>query len=536
MIKNVLIPESIGSYYIFSKRILGFDVGKTHIRVTQLVLKGNKRVVERWLEQPLQPGSPANYNERATQAIQAILKMVDPYDGVHTLLPSSLVVFKDLDMPFSDYNKIKMVINFEVEPLLPFSAADAVIDFIVTNQTSDGHSQLLVAAAPKQHLASHIQLFAGAGISPSIITVDFFALYGLYKNTPSYANKKGNIAFVDIGPHETGIAYLHDSQLKSIRTLPRGLLTLAKTISSSLKVDPNSALEALVRFGVNNSDNASHAAATTDAFGPFLDEIAFTFHTFIPQSDGTAPIDHIYLLGDGATIHGIHELIHNKTGIQCESLNIHTLLEGNKFSIAHKNGISDPYIMSLSAAAATLTLPAFNLRQKEFIPSTNTSLFYKQIIVASTLFIGMLCALGIFYFMETRKLTSAATQAEQEAKEALKDQFKNLSEESSLEDMVEEAQDEIKKEEKLWSSFSPTRASMLQYLLELTNRIDQEALQFTIDKLQITDHTMKITAHVKDYDALLLLEKELRQSKLFSFVEEQNDPNFTMTIKLVPNT
>jgi type IV pilus assembly protein PilM len=536
MIKNVLIPESIGSYYIFSKRILGFDVGKTHVRVTQLLLKGNNCIVERWFEQAIQPGTPANYTERAAQAIQAVLKMVDPYDAVHTLIPSSLVIFKDLKMPFSAYNKIKMVIDFEVEPLLPFAAADAVIDFIITSQSEDGHSELLVAAVQKQHLANHIQLFAAAGVSPSIITVDFFALYGLYKNAPSYANKKGNVALIDVGSHETGIAYLHDDQLKSIRTLPKGLITLAKTISSSLKIDPNSALETLVRFGVNNSDDVSHTVATTDAFAPFLDEILFTFHTFIPYSDGASSIDHIYLLGDGSTIHGIHELIQNKTGIRCESLNVHTLLEGNKFSIAHKNGISDPYIMSLSAAASSLTLPAFNLRQKEFSPSTNTSLFYKQVIVASTLFIGMLCALGIFYFVETRKLTSAANEAEQEAKEALKDQFKNLSEESSLDDMVEEAQDEIKKEEKLWSAFSPTRASMLQYLLELTNRIDQEALQFTIDKLQITDHTMKITAHVKDYDALLLLEKELRQSKLFSFVEEQNDPNFTMTIKLVPNT
>ena len=112
MIKNVLIPESVGSYYIFPKRSLGFDVGKTHVRVTQLLLKGSNCIVERWFEQPIQPGAPANYNERATQTVQALLKMVDSYDAVHTLLPSSLVIFKDLKMPFFFGQRQKFVLFF----------------------------------------------------------------------------------------------------------------------------------------------------------------------------------------------------------------------------------------------------------------------------------------------------------------------------------------------------------------------------------------------------------------------------------------
>ena len=73
---------------------------------------------------------------------------------------------------------------------------------------------------------------------------------------------------------------------------------------------------------------------------------------------------------------------------------------------------------------------------------------------------------------------------------------------------------------------------MLQYLLELTTKIDREGLGFTLDKLNITDNTMSMVARVKDYAALAVLEKELRSSKLFAHVEEQNDPEFTMKIRL----
>lgn len=534
MIKNVLIPENIGSYYIFSKRIIGFDLGKTHIRVVQLKLTGTKCIVERWFEQALPAGSANTYDERATQTIQALLKMVDPYDAIHTLIPSSLVIFKNLKMPFSAYNKIKMIIDFEVEPLLPFALSDAIIDFIITKKTEDDHSELLVAAVQKQHIEDHLQLFASAGVNPALISVDFFSLYGLYKKTASYAKVADGVTLIDIGSHETSIAYINDGQLKSIRTLPKGTDTIAKVISSLLKVDTSAAIEILIRFGLNATENPSQDSSIVEAFAPFLDEINFTLKTFLPQSDHPQPMSHIYLLGSGSTIHNLTEFIHTKTGVACELLQINTIIEGCGFSVSHKNSISNMYLMGLGAAASSQTIASFNLRQKEFSPSTNISLFYKQMAIASTFFILLFSSLGLFYFVETGNLSSAANQAEQETVEILHEQFKKIPV-GSLDSMVEEAQDEIKKEEKLWSVFSPNRTSMLQYLLELTNKIDRDALKFSIDKLHITDNTMKITAHVKDYEALKLLEKELRQSKLFSYVEPQNDPDFTMLIKLIPN-
>lgn len=535
MIKNVLIPENIGHYYLFSKRIIGFDIGKTQIRATQLKLTGNTYSIERWFEQPIPSGPGNNYDERVTQTIHTILEMADHYDAIHTLLPSSLVILKELKMPFADYNKIKMIIDFEVEPLLPFSVSDAIIDFIITKKTEDNQSELLVAAVQKQYISHHLQLFTAAGVSPSIISIDFFALYELYRKTPVYANLPHGVALINIESYETSIAYIQNGQLKFVRTLPKGLVTVAKSISNTLKTEVNTAIETLIRFGVNKTENVAQNDAITEAFNPLLNEITFTLQSFTPQTNDVIRINQLYLLGSGAQINGLIDFIQNSVNIPCEQLQIHALIEGNKFSLSLKNNISNVYIMSLSAAASELTIPSFNLRQKELSPQTDTSLFYKQLAMASVLFLLLISTLTTFYFIETGRLSKAANQAEQEAMDALHQQFKNIPI-STLDDMVEEAQDEIKKEEKLWAVFNPTRTSMLQYLLELTNRVDQDALKFTIDKLQISDHTMKITAHVKNYDALILLEKELRQSKLFSFVEEQNDPDFTMTIKLVPNT
>lgn len=535
MIKNVLIPESIGSYYLFPKRIIGFDLGKTHIRATQVVLKGRTCTIERWFEQALPTGPATNYEERASQAIQSVLNNADSYDAIHTILPSSLVIFKEIKLPFTSRAKIKMVVDFEIEPLLPFSLNEAIIDFIITKQIPEEHSsELLVAAVQKQHVAHHISIFTAAGVNPEVVSVDFFALYGLYKESPFYASLPNGVALIDLGSQSTRIAYIQDGQLRLIRSLPKGTLSYAKTASTILTTDSNAVMENLVRFGIKKADDPAYDAALSSALTPFWDDISFTLNSFLMQTNLAQTIKHIFILGSGAYINGLEEFVRKKTGIPCQQLNIHTLIENKYRTSTHKNGMPNAQIMSLSAAIPTATTSFFNLRKKELSPTVDTTLFFKQLMAASGLILLLFGSLAVHYFIQTRTLSNGAYQAEVEAREALQAQFRNIPV-SDLDDMIEQAQDEIKKEEKLWAAFNPARASFLQYILELTNKVDQEALSFTIDKLQLSDHTMKITAHVRDYDALILLEKELRQSKLFRYVEKQNDPDFTMTIKLTPN-
>src|SRR5579885_192676 len=180
--QNIFVPEKIGSYYLFPKRIIGFDINKTHVYATQLLLKGRTITLEKTIEIPLEAGNTNNYDERASKAIATALEQVDKYDAIHTALSSSVAIFKELRLPFSDPNKIQMVIEFEVEPLLPFSVNDAVVDFIITKHLPEEKaSEVLVAAVQKQHIVHHLQLFAQAGVNPDVVTLDLFALYGAFK-------------------------------------------------------------------------------------------------------------------------------------------------------------------------------------------------------------------------------------------------------------------------------------------------------------------------------------------------------------------
>src|SRR5579859_2297608 len=214
MIKNLFLPEKIKNYYLFPKRVIGFDIGKTYIRATQAYINGKTTTIEKVITQPLPTGG--DYTERVSLGIKSILNSMDKYDAIYTALSSSMVVFKELTLPFTTKEKIALVVSYEVESSLPFTLDSSVIDFIITKTYAD-RSDVVVAAVQKQHIAEHLALFEAAGVQANKILVDLFSLYSLMLQKPDYAHSKEAQAVIDIGFSATNIAYIQSGQLKFIR-------------------------------------------------------------------------------------------------------------------------------------------------------------------------------------------------------------------------------------------------------------------------------------------------------------------------------
>ena len=77
MIKDVFIPEKIGSYYVFPQRVLGFDIGKTHVYATQLYLRGTHITIEKFFQEHIEADTNIPFAERAGKAVAAVIKQAD---------------------------------------------------------------------------------------------------------------------------------------------------------------------------------------------------------------------------------------------------------------------------------------------------------------------------------------------------------------------------------------------------------------------------------------------------------------------------
>ena len=529
MIKNLFFPDRIKGYYIFPTRILGFDIGKTTVKATQLFCKGKEISIEKCYEHPIQSTDASDYQERASAAIKVILEQAPAIDSIVSALPSWQAIFKELKLPFMGLDTIRKVVGYEVEPLLPFSLNDAVIDCIITKEIpEEKSSEVLVAAVQNQHMAQHLALFEMAGVNPERVTIDLFALYGLYSLIPAYANQAGGVVLLEIEPQSTRMAFIHNGQLRVIRTLQKGLFDQANQVAQTMGISMPEAYEHIIRFGLEPDHHDDYINAIKQAFTSFFNDIIFTLQSFVTQSKPHQSLNKIIIFGTSAVVKGLPQLITDLSHIKSEIFSINGLFHAN-LNVSSKIAIPQSNIISLAAALPNSKTAEFDLRQKEFARSQG-ALFMQQFltgVVLLSLILSMLLGNAIWQIV---KLKREAYQGQQEAVATLKEHIKNIpEEEESLEQALASAKSIVNQEERTWSAFSSAgRLRFLEYLLELTSKIDKSKLGLEVEKITMTPDTIILKAKVPGWPELRKLEEDLNQSKLFK-VEPVPDPNFINT-------
>lgn len=529
MIKNVFIPEHIGDYYIFAKRILSFDINRTQVHAAQVYLHGKKIRIEKFLEEKIEPGTPTTYQERTVQAIKRVVAQADQCNAVYAALNSSVVVFKEIKLPFLEHEKIKMVINFEIEPLLPFPLSSAVIDFIITKQNiEEKTSDILVAAVQNEQVAQLLNLFEQAGISPECITVDLFALYGLYKRIPEYMHETGDVVLVDFDLHSTRIAYMNNNQIKFIRALTKGLATVAKSVGDELHIQSVEAMEHIMRFGLEHHEDQNYNNVITKVMTTFWSEIDFTIRSFAAQV-GQESMPRILLLGRGSEIKDLCHFISTLTNKSCSLFAVASLLHDSQISLSKGTHVPRSHIICLSAAIPSPVTADFNMRRQEFTADDH-GLFNKQVVTSIGLF-GFICLAVLFStFWRLHVLKRDLQSSNLQAVSALKAEFPNLSG-GQLKNVVQNAKEQLEKDEQAIAFMDPACPTVLAYLFELTTKIDKQAVGLTLERVTIEGNKMNIKGKVKGWNELKILDHDLRQSKYFDY-DRLDTIEFDLDIRL----
>ncbi len=540
MIQNVFLPERFGTYYIFSQRIVGIDITKTHVHATLIHARGSFVSIEECITEPLN-GEKENHTERVIETLTTVMKKIGKTTQINVSLPSSAVVFKEMRLPFTDYDKINMVIRFEVEPLLPFAPQDTIVDFIITDVNhQEQSSQVLVAATRKQSVAEYLSLFEQAQIDPDRITVDMFCLYGLYTQVPTYESQDGTVILLEIDIESTRLLAIHNKHLRIIRTLPHGMYHIAKNTSSAVDMTPQQVMDHLIRFGLEKSESTDLVQALQNSMTSFFNKIQFALNSTLTQLQNNT-VTKIILLGPGAEIRDMIPFAHEKLQAPCELFNINKLTENKQYKINKKTAhITQSGLLSVATAIPSPITKDFNFRQGEF-EQFRSGLLLKQLVVASVLLVILFGTLIAHSIIQKSKLKNELQTSQDEAVEELKTRFPEIPEDmDDFDEVFEEAKTALAQEESVWLAFSSqTRTSFLEYLLELSTRIDKQKLGFIPEQLIITDGAkgeIILKAKVRDFDELQELEHSLRQSKLFSYVEGQTTPDFTMKILVARNT
>lgn len=527
MIKNIFLPESIKNYYLFPKRVIGFDIGRTEIHACVMQATGKIRTIEMLIKEPIENNMQLSGEERIAKAIQSILARVGSYDAIYVALPSSHIIFKELNLPFSSLQKIKLVLPFEVESMLPFSLDQAIIDAIVTHVYPDGNSDVLVAAVKRDYIEEQLRIFAAAGTSIDKITVDMFELYGLYQELPAYRHATKTVALIDIGIYSTRIAVIIDKQLRYIRVIPRGIITISKKIqhdfsSQNANVD---ALEHYIRFGVEKNDNQQFTQYAKAATHDLISEINFTVSNYTSKLKNVEQLSHITLTGEGSEIPGLAQLFEQTLNIGVD------IFEGKK--IVHNNAIKtglshipQSYSISVATAISPTLTDQFNLQKIE-LNQKDEQVFNRQIIAISVLLLVILTSFITFSFIRSHSLKKAYVNSQKEIIEKLKKSF-NIPDKSTknLKSTLNAAEAKLADLKRKWSPLShKNRFSFLKFLYELSRNINRADLGLDLSSITLDQDEIVLRGKVKNLEALTQLENSLK-SEYFTLEESPQTPDF----------
>lgn len=537
MIQDLFIPKKIDGYYLFAQDILGVAINKTHIRATLVTAQAKTITVKEYYEESLGTNGDLSYQERVAIALQALMARVGKKVSIRSALPGSLITFKQLVLPFTDPEKIRLILPLEIAPQLPFALENAIIDFMITGvDTAKNESTLLVAAVQKEQVAQHMALYAAAGIEPDAVTIDVFDIYGLYRMIPPYNERKGSTALIELQASSTRLMYLVDNKLERVRTINQGIAHLAKIVGQELNIENGDALEQVMRFGTGPHAQSNYTDAMHQAVGSLWQAVQFTLNSFADQTGGTR-VDSILLLGSFATLPGICEYITERSGIECKPFNAQ-LIAANPTVVLERT-VTPDQVQSLSTALPNQLTEQTTLLQEEFAPQSSSA-FAQQVIAGGALAILLLSSLLGITLWQTSKLRTQERLASRAALNHLQELGLVDEDATSLTEAIDDATTKINKQENQWFPFSrQARTSLLHILQTLSASIDRASIGLQLKRLVITEDSVLIDGAVvkestpKSFEALNTFLTELENSRLFTYIPREDFQDTTFNVKLI---
>lgn len=536
MIRNILLPEKIGTYRLFAQRTLNIMMHDNHIRGAVVLLKPQAAIVEKLIEIPLIQGTDEALARSPQEALQAVIAEAGKVDNICVVIPTTFVVIKELDVPFLDPDKIRLVIEYEMEPLLPFSLEEAIVDFVIMKSSKElQSSQVLAAAIRKQDLQNILDVYEQAGIKVQRVIIDLLTTYGLYERIPAYYDLPGGTALVDVGLHGTRITFLQNNQLKLTRYIAKGLDLLISHISEEAALSTTEVRAHLEEHGVSLIEGPTPLEKIIQKHViNFFNEIQFTLNSFSLKLNYYDGVSKILFLGKAATIPHLIEYSTELLQIPTEIFDPTKIFQVPSIKKRITSTISNwgAFINQLGASLGPIGFENFNLRRKE-LALFDADLAFKQLAGAITLFTLTLLSIGFLGYSHIAELRQTAKTLEDDQVSRLKALLpqKERGRTLTLPALTRKIEDIVKEKNTLWAPFGQERTKPLEILLEVTQTFDKKQFSLDIEELTLSEKEtgnplIELEGYFRSEKGLgyhhkewAELEERIKESPLLTFVE-----------------
>jgi type II secretion system protein L len=154
-----------------SRKVLGIDIRNHSLSAVLLNSSLREYRVDDYIHLPF--SDPNDPEKGLPAALDTLMEKMDLAGSDCVVsIPAGHFTFRNLQVPFSNSRKIRMVLPFELEPTLPYAVDDLVVDFYPLNGSPEGdQTELIAAAIEKNRLAPYIEALASIEVVPEKLTL-----------------------------------------------------------------------------------------------------------------------------------------------------------------------------------------------------------------------------------------------------------------------------------------------------------------------------------------------------------------------------
>jgi type IV pilus assembly protein PilM len=434
---------------------VGLDIGSSAVRAAEIDTGQGRRVLRRYAQVGLPHGYVVDGEIVNVAGVSEALRRLWAEGGfsrtsVVTGISGPRVFVRQAEVPALNADDLRSSLKFDAQELVPIAMEDASFDFSVLDDGkgggngngpagSDQKMRILIVAAHRDVLRTHLAALKGAGLSATAMDAAPLALMRAVPSSPTGGDPLATEVIVSIGAELTTVAVRQAGVPRFIRSLTVGGDNVTETIANAMHLEM-AAAERLKRGAVaSGAPQLAHARKAMSAeLRDLAEDVRGTVDFFMAQTEGST-IERLLITGGASQTEGLAVAVSNTITASVEQIDPFSSLTLGDLDL-------DLEAVSRAAASATTAIglalwPVGSpLIRLSVLPEEVAAArrLRRLMMVAATSVAGLAAFLGVVGAGEFLAVHSAQHQvkAAQNHAQALTTQVAQLQAETAVHDQV----------------------------------------------------------------------------------------------------
>lgn len=293
-----------------AKTTIGLDIGSSSIKVVQLERRGESTRLLKYGVVDLVPEAIVEGEimdrQLVVEAIQNLLEKCEIKERrVVTGIAGRGVIVRKITMDRLEAKDAREAIHWEAEQYVPYDISDVSLDFqILDPQVGPNQMQVLLVAAKKDLVNTHLDLIRDAGLRPSVIDINSFAVLNAAELNYDFLQDEV-VALVNVGAELTNVNIVQGGTPLYAQDLAIGGNGLIESIQKRYSVSREEAVAASLAGAASSLDIQPVVQAFGDELGVGIERSV----AYLKSSGDSEAIGRILLSGGGARIEGLPQIL-----------------------------------------------------------------------------------------------------------------------------------------------------------------------------------------------------------------------------------